>query len=64
MGEGDPGGQKPDPRAFRKQVEGHPGREKSKKLSELTKKEVLAGRKVLKTERKENSWKERGLLQN
>lgn len=47
LGEDDLGGQKPDPGAFRKKVEGLPGRVKSKKLSELAEKEVLAGQKVL-----------------
>lgn len=36
-----PGGQKPDPGVFRNRVAGQPGK-KSKKLSELKKKEVLS----------------------
>lgn len=36
-GDDDPGRQQPDSEAFRNRVAGHPGREKSKKLSELEK---------------------------
>lgn len=37
-----PGGQEPDPGVFRNRVAGQPGKKKSKKLSELKKKEVLS----------------------
>lgn len=36
------GGQEPDPGAFKNRVAGRPGRKKSKKLSEIKKKEVLS----------------------
>ena len=57
MGEDDPGGQEPDPGASGNRVTGHPGREKSKKLSELKKKEGLSEWKVCKTEKKGKKMK-------
>lgn len=71
LGEDAPGEQEPDLGALSSRVAGHPGREKSKKLSEQQQRkgsiiimEGFRGSKKRKERKgKENSWKERGLLQ-